>query len=100
MNTIVYHTVPSNSEIRAEFRDITSIRPIRVTETRKVIMYMLELSDVVYDNGIAETKSTFGLQHDNDYVEFDGKHYSYADMGRLVIAVENLRNKKALEALG
>ena len=84
---------------KADFIDITEILPIRVINSDKVAMYQFELLGVVYDIGTSAMKTHIGLCQEDDYVEFEGKHYSYAEMDKLIMVWENLQNQKVLDTL-
>ena len=98
MNTIGYHTI-SNTTRTAKFMDITEILPIRVINSDKVAMYQLELLGVVYDIGTSAMKTHIGLCQEDDYVEYEGKRYSFAERDKFTMVWENIQNKKALEEL-
>lgn len=98
MNTIGYHTI-SNSMRTADFIDIKEILPIRVVNSDKVVMYQFELLGVVYDDGTASMETHIGMVHDDDYLEYEGKRYSFAELDRFTMVWENIQNKKALEEL-
>ncbi len=98
MNTIGYHTI-SDSMRTAEFIDITEILPIRVINSGRLVMYQFELTGVVYDDGTTSTETHIGLVHDDDYLEYEGKRYSFAELDRFTMVWENIQNKKALEEL-
>ena len=54
---------------------------------------------VVYDDGTASSETHIGLVHDDDYLEYEGKRYSFAELDKFTMIWENIQNKKALEEL-
>jgi len=100
MNTIGYHTI-SNTTRTAEFMDITEILPIRIINSDKVAIYQLELLGVVYDVGTSTSaiKTHIDLCQEDDYVEYEGKRYSFAELDKFTMVWENIQNKKTLEEL-
>lgn len=98
MKNFLCYTTVSGTRRHAEFDSIKHIRrPVMVGVVGQY--YSICVTGVVYtDTGETDEDTQFGL-FEHDYVMYRGKRYTFDNLDRLCMVVENENNLTVLEAL-
>lgn len=95
-NSLCFTSI-SRTRRHAEFDSIKYICPVMVGTTGK--FYSIYVTGVVYtDTGDTVAAAQFGL-FTHDYVTYRGKKYTFDNLDRLCMVVENENNIRILESL-
>ena len=100
MKNFLCFTPISGTRRHAEFGSIRYIRPITVGTTGKYYSIYVTGGGVYMDTGETAEVAHFGLfVHDYVNVMYRGKRYTFDNLDRLCMVVENENNLAALESL-